>query len=24
LVHLAEKGGRHFGISVPEETVIEK
>ena len=24
LVHLATKGGRHFGISVPEETVIEK
>jgi 3-dehydroquinate synthase II len=24
LVHLAAKGGRHFGISVPEETVIEK
>jgi 3-dehydroquinate synthase II len=24
LVHLAQKGGRHFGISVPEETVIEK
>lgn len=24
LVHLAVKGGRHFGISVPEETVIEK
>jgi len=24
LVHLAPKGGRHFGISVPEETVIEK
>jgi 3-dehydroquinate synthase II len=23
-VHLAAKGGRHFGISVPEETVIEK
>jgi 3-dehydroquinate synthase II len=24
MVHLAAKGGRHFGISVPEETVIEK
>jgi len=24
LVHLAAKGGRHFGISVPDETVIEK
>jgi 3-dehydroquinate synthase II len=24
LVHIAAKGGRHFGISVPEETVIEK
>jgi len=24
LVHLAAKGGRHFGVSVPEETVIEK
>lgn len=24
VVHLAAKGGRHFGISVPEETVIEK
>ncbi|MGD6806733.1 MAG: 3-dehydroquinate synthase II [Candidatus Bathyarchaeia archaeon] len=24
LVYLAAKGGRHFGISVPEETVIEK
>jgi 3-dehydroquinate synthase II len=24
LVHLAAKGGRHFGISVPEEMVIEK
>jgi 3-dehydroquinate synthase II len=24
LVHLAARGGRHFGISVPEETVIEK
>jgi 3-dehydroquinate synthase II len=24
VVHLAVKGGRHFGISVPEETVIEK
>ncbi len=24
LVHVAAKGGRHFGISVPEETVIEK
>ena len=24
LVHLATKGGRHFGVSVPEETVIEK
>jgi 3-dehydroquinate synthase II len=24
LAHLAAKGGRHFGISVPEETVIEK
>ena len=24
LVHLAAKGGRHFGISVPEETVIER
>jgi 3-dehydroquinate synthase II len=23
-VHLAAKGGRHFGISVPDETVIEK
>jgi 3-dehydroquinate synthase II len=24
IVHLAARGGRHFGISVPEETVIEK
>ncbi|MCX6644403.1 MAG: 3-dehydroquinate synthase II, partial [Candidatus Bathyarchaeota archaeon] len=24
LVHLAAKGGRHLGVSVPEETVIEK
>ncbi len=24
LVHLSAKGGRHFGVSVPEETVIEK
>ncbi len=24
VVHLAAKGGRHFGISVPEEMVIEK
>jgi 3-dehydroquinate synthase II len=24
ILHLAAKGGRHFGISVPEETVIEK
>jgi 3-dehydroquinate synthase II len=24
LVHLAAKGGRHFGVSVPEEMVIEK
>jgi 3-dehydroquinate synthase II len=24
IAHLAAKGGRHFGISVPEETVIEK
>jgi 3-dehydroquinate synthase II len=24
LVHLADKGGRHSGVSVPEETVIEK
>lgn len=24
LVHLAAKGGRHFGVSVPDETVIEK
>ena len=24
LVHIAAKGGRHFGIYVPEETVIEK
>ena len=24
LVHIAAKGGRHFGVSVPEETVIEK
>jgi 3-dehydroquinate synthase II len=24
VVNLAAKGGRHFGISVPEETVIEK
>ena len=24
LVHIASKGGRHFGVSVPEETVIEK
>ncbi len=24
LVHLSAKGGRHFGMSVPEETVIEK
>jgi len=24
VVHLSAKGGRHFGISVPDETVIEK
>jgi 3-dehydroquinate synthase II len=24
LVHLSVRGGRHFGVSVPEETVIEK
>ena len=24
IVHIAAKGGRHFGISVPEEMVIEK
>lgn len=24
LVHVAAKGGRHFGISVPDETVIER
>jgi 3-dehydroquinate synthase II len=24
VVHLSAKGGRHFGVSVPEETVIEK
>ena len=24
IVHLAAKGGRHFGVSVPDETVIEK
>jgi 3-dehydroquinate synthase II len=24
LVHVAAKGGRHFGVSVPEETVIER
>jgi 3-dehydroquinate synthase II len=24
IAHLAAKGGRHFGVSVPEETVIEK
>ncbi len=24
IVHLAARGGRHFGISVPDETVIEK
>lgn len=24
LVHLAARGGRHFGVSVPEETVIER
>ena len=24
IVHLAAKGGRHFGVSVPEETVIER
>jgi 3-dehydroquinate synthase II len=24
IVHLAAKGGRHFGVFVPEETVIEK
>jgi len=24
IVHLAAKGGRHFGTSVPDETVIEK
>jgi len=24
MVHLAARGGRHFGVSVPEETVIEK
>ncbi|MGD0994279.1 MAG: 3-dehydroquinate synthase II [Candidatus Bathyarchaeia archaeon] len=24
IVHIAAKGGRHFGVSVPEETVIEK
>jgi len=24
LVHIAAKGGRHFGVSVPDETVIER
>jgi len=24
IVHLTAKGGRHFGVSVPDETVIEK
>jgi 3-dehydroquinate synthase II len=24
LVHIAAKGGRHFGVSVPEERVIER
>jgi 3-dehydroquinate synthase II len=24
LAHIAAKGGRHFGVSVPEETVIER
>ncbi|MCL2287938.1 MAG: 3-dehydroquinate synthase II, partial [Candidatus Bathyarchaeota archaeon] len=24
IVHLAAMGGRHFGVSVPDETVIEK
>jgi 3-dehydroquinate synthase II len=24
IVHLAAKGGRHFGVNVPDETVIEK
>ena len=24
VVHLSAKGGRHFGVSVPEETVIER
>jgi 3-dehydroquinate synthase II len=24
LVHMSAKGGRHFGVSVPEETVIER
>jgi 3-dehydroquinate synthase II len=24
VVHLAARGGRHFGVSVPDETVIEK
>jgi 3-dehydroquinate synthase II len=24
IIHLAAKGGRHFGVSVPDETVIEK
>jgi 3-dehydroquinate synthase II len=24
IVHIATRGGRHFGVSVPEETVIEK
>ena len=24
VVHLAAKGGRHFGVSVPDETVIER
>ena len=24
IVHIAARGGRHFGVSVPEETVIEK
>ncbi len=24
LVHVAAKGGRHFGVSVPDETVIER
>jgi 3-dehydroquinate synthase II len=24
IVHIAAKGGRHFGVAVPEETVIER